>query len=596
LRVRVDADEDAERAVHRALAGPVARSGWTLSFADTGSVHARFRRTGRCAGEAYRLVVSRAACGVEAGSTVGLVHGARTLAQLLSAAAREPGAPRLAGLTIDDAPDFATRGVMLDVSRDRVPTMETLHARVELLASLKVNHLELYMEHTFAYAGHEDVWRDASPFTGAELRALDAFCRARHVELVPNQNSFGHMHRWLTHAKYAPLAECPQGIEHAFAVAPEPFSLCPIDPRALALLDDLYDQLLPHFESKLFNVGCDETFDLGLGRSRAACAERGKGRVYLEFLNAVHERVHARGRRMLFWGDVIVQHPEHIPHLPADAIALLWGYEDGHPFDEQARAFAVAGLPFWVCPGTSSWQSFLGRVGNARANLEQAAAAGRAHGASGYLVTDWGDYGHWQPAPVSLPGFVLGAARAWNAGGEPPDLARSLDLHALDDARGGAGAALLAFGDAHEALASPALNGTSLFYQLRYAHLPWPLQRAPGLTQDNLARYRVALDGARALLARHGIAGRAGRRFEQDLRWAADATELGADLAAARLAAGPGAHLGDLTRATRAALRARLAPLVERHRALWVRRDRPGGLRESASRFESVARLLEGPG
>ena len=221
------------------------------------------------------------------------------------------------------------------------------------------------------------MWRDASPLTAEEVRALDAHCAARGIELVPNQNSFGHMHRWLVHEPYRQLAEVPEGFEHPFGDRREPFSLCPIDPGSLALLADLYDQLLPNFQQPQLNVGLDETFDLGQGRSAAAVAERGSERVYLDFLLQVHALVAARGHRMQFWGDIIIEQPELIPELPADAIALEWGYEADHPFAEHARRFAASGLEFYVCPGTSSWNSLAGRADNALRNLALAAVAGR---------------------------------------------------------------------------------------------------------------------------------------------------------------------------------------------------------------------------
>ena len=54
---------------------------------------------------------------------------------------------------------------MLDISRDKVPTMPTLFALVDRLAEWKINQLQLYIEHTFAYRGHEEVWRNADPMT-----------------------------------------------------------------------------------------------------------------------------------------------------------------------------------------------------------------------------------------------------------------------------------------------------------------------------------------------------------------------------------------------------------------------------------------------
>ncbi len=87
---------------------------------------------------------------------------------------------------------------MLDISRDKVPTMATLQAVIDRLASLKVNQVQLYSEHTFAYRrpSPRSTPRPARS-TPPRSAQLDAFCRARHVELVPNQNCLGHMNRWL---------------------------------------------------------------------------------------------------------------------------------------------------------------------------------------------------------------------------------------------------------------------------------------------------------------------------------------------------------------------------------------------------------------
>ncbi len=189
-----------------------------------------------------------------------------------------------------------------------------------------------------------------------------------------------------------------------------PFSLCPIDPRSLELVCDLYDELLPHFSSRTVNVGCDEAVDLGQGRSKDICEKFGIGQVYLDYLLKIHREVNRRGFRMQYWGDIIIHYPDLIPLLPEDATALEWGYEADHPFGLHAQKFAQAGIPFYLCPGTSAWNSIAGRTTNALANLKSAAENGLAYGAVGYLNTDWGDNGHWQPLPVSYLGMAMGAA------------------------------------------------------------------------------------------------------------------------------------------------------------------------------------------
>jgi hypothetical protein len=100
--------------------------------------------------------------------------------------------------------------------------------------------------------------------------------------------------------------------------------------------------------------------------------------------------------------------------LSKDLIALNWSYEGNHPFARECKLMAAQKIPFYVCPGTSSWNSLTGRTTNMQTNLANAARQGKKYGADGYLVTDWGDYGHHQYLPVSYAGFLLGACHAWN--------------------------------------------------------------------------------------------------------------------------------------------------------------------------------------
>ncbi len=459
----------------RAVLGP----GWEIT-PDATRATLRFQIVPFVAGpQSYRLRITPDGVHAEAQDRAGLFYAAVTFSQLVRLACGGP----IPVCEIKDAPDFPVRGVMLDISRDKVPTLATLFQLVDRLASLKINQLQLYTEHTFAYRAHEEVWRNASPVTAEEIRALDTFCRERCVELVPNQNSFGHLERWLTLPRYNVLAELPQG----GAPLPwggtheKPTSLCPTDPRCLEFLAGLYDELLPNFTSRLFNVGCDETFDLrGKGRSAALVEQQGEGRVYLDFLKRIHSLVSARGKTMAFWGDIIIRHPELVSELPADAVALEWGYEADHPFDGHGALFARSGVPFYVCPGTSSWNSLAGRTSNMLENLRSAAVNGRRHGACGYLVTDWGDWGHWQPLAVSFAGYIYGAALSWGyAQNRDLGLAAAMDAHGAE----GLGQTLLELGDVYQKCGALRGNGTELFHILSK---PRTRPLLPGVTVETL--------------------------------------------------------------------------------------------------------------
>lgn len=504
--------------------------------------------------QGYRLDLSAVGIRLLAHDEAGLFYGRQTLSQLL----REPTVP---ACVIEDWPDYPVRGVMLDISRDKVPTMATLKALVDLLASLKINQLQLYTEHTFAYRNHRAVWEHASPMTHDQVRELDAYCGQRHVELVPNQNSFGHLTRWLIHPDYRHLAECPDGYVDPWGRhRPEPMSLCPIEPGSLALLTEWFDELLPCFTSKQVNVGCDETWDLGQGRSKSLCDAVGVGRVYLQFLRQLHERLAQRGRTMQFWADILLKHPELVDELPRDVVALIWGYEADHAFEPQCARVAASGRPFYVCPGTSSWCSLAGRTDNMLANLRAAAVAGLRHGAIGLLITDWGDQGHLQPLPVSYAGFAYGAAVAWcvQANAEPGLLASSLNRHVFLDPNDCAAQAWLELGNVSTLPGLARSNGTVLFDLLVQAR-----KARPDLF-DSLENARARIAQARRLMA---SARPSDPAVTQEFDYATSLME-----SACRIGLG---------------LPVDAEALRVEHQKVWLMRNRPGGLADSAARLPS---------
>jgi hypothetical protein len=367
-----------------------------------------------------------------------------------------------------------TLGYMLDVSRSKVPTMATLRRMVDLLSSLGYNELQLYTEHTFRYSKHEVAWREASPMTPDEVRELDDYCQEKGISLVANQNSFGHLENWLVHPEYNDMAECPtagSSYKRWGYVSTRPMSLCPTDPRSIEFVAGLYDELLPCFRSRFVNVGCDETIELlddgepRVGRSAAAIREKGAHRVYLEFLCKIHKLLADRGRRMMFWGDIMLHEPELFNSLPKDVVCLNWGYEDDHPFERETAILEKAGVDFYVCPGTSSWCALVGRFSNMIKNVDLAVESGERNGAKGLLLTDWGDTGHPHPWVVSMPAIVYTAMRVRGERPTRESLAAEIDRVLGTKC----GAALIMMGDAYLKAGGPTRNVSVLDTVLRRA-------------------------------------------------------------------------------------------------------------------------------
>lgn len=525
--------------------------------------------------EGYRLSLRKGRFFLAYADSAGAFYGVQTLRQVL-----QPGTPgaarKIPEFDIEDWPDLENRGFLLDISRLKVPTMETLRELVELMSLLKLNQLQLYTEHTFAYQEHRVVWEGHSPITGEEIEELDGWCRERNIELVPNQNSFGHMRPWLIHDEYKPLAEAPEGFRDPWGNWRDyPYSLSPAVPGTLDFLGGLYDELLPHFTSQQLNVGCDETFDLGQGRSKELCRRKGTGEVYLDYLLDIHELVSRRQRRMLFYADIVQEYPETISRLPKDAIAIEWGYEAAHPFGDHCRRLAEAGLEFYVAPGTATWNSLAGRWGVAKENIYSALQAAHRYGASGMLLTEWGDNGYLQPLITMVAPLVYAATGAWNRAGLSEEPWEWLTHHYLEQesARQVAGA-LRDMAELYRLYPGPIHNASVFGIALQLRQLPMYREQLPLFDLESRAKAKRELQRIGDTLQEMESAPGKAEHQLKEVRLAHSLLEV----SLATLEEGAGNDF-DLC----------LDSLNEEYAACWNSRYRPGGYSASVAFLEALS-------
>jgi hypothetical protein len=160
------------------------------------------------------------------------------------------------------------------------------------------------------------------------------------------------------------------------------------------------------------NVDCDETWDLATGQSKPLAESQSKGRVYLQHILRLRDLAATHGRKIMLWADMLHHYPELVSELPEDVLLLDWEYEaaDRYPTVENLGESA---RDFWVCPGTSSWNTLFPRLDNALGNIREYVRHGIEAGATGMLLTDWGDYGHYSPLSLSWYPYLFGAATAW---------------------------------------------------------------------------------------------------------------------------------------------------------------------------------------
>lgn len=552
-------------------------------------------------GHGYRLRIGADGTAVEHRDDAGLRHAHDTVGQLRAAGDERAG-------IVEDWPAFTERAYMLDVSRDRVPTMETFEWLIILLARLRFTGLLLYTEHTFAFADHEEVWRHASPLTRDELAHLAGRCAELGLELVPCLNGFGHMERFLRHDTYRHRAECPDGAPALIGdgIAP-PTTLAPGPANAEFALS-LFREVIDAVPSMRVHVGGDEPFELGHGRSADDVARRGKAAVYAEHLARIIGPLVDDGHDVLFWGDVLARAPEQVRTLPTGSTAVAWWYAPpvaspppiadvlgatlaerlNLPDDALAgfiahtRVYAETGFPFWVAPGTSSWNSFIGRWPDARANIDDAVTVGLDRGARGLLLTDWGDNGHHQPLAVSLAPLVHAAGATWCPDTHDAEVVPAVidRIVAPDGATGptaagssGLGSLLVDLGSVDAGLGVRQFNASAVH---------------AALLGQFVAPRRVGIDAERVAAALDVLDRGSHADFGDDPRLCIVAAEV---RAATRLARHGLWHLairyGIPVDLPAGGVDAELAETIDAQRSAWAGSSRPGGLHDSIARLRS---------
>ena len=352
--------------------------------------------------EGYVLVTEPRRVTVVGATAAGVFYGAQTVKQLVEG---RGSAARLRGAKVRDWPAMRWRGFHDDLSRGPMPTLDFQKKQIRVFAAHKVNVYSPYFEHTLAYASHPLIAPPGGAMTREQVAALVAYAKRYHVEVVPEQQTFGHLHHVLKLEKYAPLAETP----HGHVLAPGQAGSVPLVRQWFAEIDSL-------FPGRFLHIGADETFELGRGQTAERVRDEGIGAVYLGFLAQIEEALRPLNRKLLFWGDVAMNHPDLVRTLPKDLIAVAWQYNpQPRGFDRYLTPFTEAGMETWIAPGVNNWNRVYPNYANALPNIQGFARDGQRLGATGMLNTSWDDDGEALFAQTWY-GVLFGAAAAWQAG------------------------------------------------------------------------------------------------------------------------------------------------------------------------------------
>jgi hexosaminidase len=276
--------------------------------------------------------------------------------------------------------------------------------QIRTLAGYKVNLFALYMEHVFDFASQPLVAPKEAALTPQEIKALVVYAKNLYVTILPEQQTFGHLHHMLKYEIYADVAERPHG--HV---------ITPTKDRSYDLIKAMYADLVPLFPGPFLHVGGDETFELGRGQTATRAGQVGLGRVYLEHMQKVNEILLPYRKQLMFWGDIAVKYPQLLTILPKDMIAVPWDYDAEPSYESIIKPYRDAGLRVVVAPGANNWNQVWPDLDVAFVNVRNFVRDGQKLGAMGMMNTMWNDDGESIYA-MAWPALVFGAAAGWQAG------------------------------------------------------------------------------------------------------------------------------------------------------------------------------------
>ena len=236
--------------------------------------------------EGYLLTLRGAVVQLSANDAAGLFYGIQTLRQYLAM-------PEHPAVEITDWPELALRSDYLDM-RGIYPKFENLLRYIEEMAAYKLNTLVIEYEDKLPRA-RKDLCHPTDALTPEQHRRLLEVARENFIDIIPLQQSFGHLEYVLKLPEYQHLREIPEA----------PGEMCPLREGAYELAASLLEETARlHPDSRYLHLGCDEVWSLGQS-DECKASGKSRGRIAIEYINRLAEKVVSLGKIPIVWHDMM---------------------------------------------------------------------------------------------------------------------------------------------------------------------------------------------------------------------------------------------------------------------------------------------------
>ncbi len=364
--------------------------------------------------ESYTLSIAPEGIKIQAQTCKGLFYGAMSLIQLLDKADKN----KLQALEIIDWPDIKVRGISDDISRGQVSTMDNFKKIIDIISRYKMNVYMPYLEDMIQFECYPSIGKGRGALSKTEVKELVDYAANRFVDVVPIFQTLGHYENILNQKEFIKYAEFPGAA-----------CLNVSSDSTYIFLENMLKEVFEMFPSQYFNMGADESHDVGLGFSKYLVDKSSLAKVHLDHYKRVYDIIKKYNKKVLMYGDELLNHPENIKELPEDITVVDWHYraEEKYP---SVKIFRDSGLNYYVSPSVWNFPSTFPTNLNAFPNIKYLTKAGIENNAAGMINSNWGDYGAETFKELIYMGYAWSAQCAWNI--DKSDEGKFIDVFLFD--------------------------------------------------------------------------------------------------------------------------------------------------------------------
>jgi hypothetical protein len=347
--------------------------------------------------EGYVLRILENKIELQAKTPKGIHFAAMSLIQMLEKADKS-----LPCVEIIDWPDMSIRGISDDISRGQVSTLTNFKRIISHIARYKMNTYMPYLEDMLVFDKYPSIGKGRGALTKNEVKEIVEFAKKNFVEVIPIFQTLGHYENILSQEEFLKYAEFPGAA-----------SLNVSSDATYVFLEDLLKEVFELFPSQYFHMGADESWDVGLGESKKLVEESNIAAVHANHYKKVYNICKKYNKKVMMYGDILLDHPEILSLIPKDIIIVDWHYRAQEEYSS-TKILHEAGFNYIVSPASWNFLTTFPANINSIPNIQYITKSGLDNESIGMINSNWGDYGAETFKEFILYNYAWSAQCSWN--------------------------------------------------------------------------------------------------------------------------------------------------------------------------------------